>query len=407
MPNKEAAADQGSAVSLKLKAQPKNSMFLSAILILVYVNVIDGARPVFPIMDKEGNSYTKYKKYPPYCSIPDEMERRAVPPLQGESNDGSSQIIHVTALIRHGARTPYSGAPNYQCWDGYWENKETGVWNCDLKTYISPPAATKEQIVDDEGLIEEQPDFLFEKRYDALTISANRTGNNLNGTCQLGQLLTRGYDQELRNGLHLRQAYFYDGNNTADEHAASDSRMRLWDLTKPNNEVGGLMEASTPLVGDPSKAIYQEPNLRYRADDEQRTLMSGQVLLRGLFEPEILKSSDDETAVIRLHTADFHLDVLGINKLVCPRAGDLFDEAYESDEYKKWRDNSMEVKTVTSYLKEKMGIQEISTSILDCLMTSMCTDRTLPDPLNVSCFGLCSVELSLLINLCCSIFQGL
>jgi ubiquitin-like domain-containing CTD phosphatase 1 len=257
------------------------------------------------------------------------------------------------------------------------------VWNCDLKTYISPPAATKEQIVDDEGLIEEQPDFLFEKRYDALTISANRTGNNLNGTCQLGQLLTRGYDQELRNGLHLRQAYFYDGNNTADEHAASDSRMRLWDLTKPNNEVGGLMEASTPLVGDPSKAIYQEPNLRYRADDEQRTLMSGQVLLRGLFEPELLKSSDDETAVIRLHTADFHLDVLGINKLVCPRAGDLFDEAYESDEYKKWRDNSMEVKTVTSYLKEKMGIQEISTSILDCLMTTMCTDRTLPDPLNV------------------------
>ena len=318
------------------------------------------------------------------------MEKRAVPPLQtGNNDDGTSKLIHVTALIRHGARTPFRGAPEYKCWDGYWDNKETGIWNCDLKTYVSPPAATKEpQVVDDKGLIEEEPDFLFEKRYDALTITPETTGNNLNGTCQLGQLLKRGYNQELANGLHIRQAYFYDGDQTADEHAASDSRMRLWDLTE-KQEGGGRKTANAPVIGDPTKKIYQEPNLRYRADDEQRTLMSGQVLLRGLFEPELQSSGsknpltgDDETAVIRLHTADFNLDVLGINHHTCPKTVDLHQEAYESDEYKKWIDNSVEVKMVKKFVKEELGMDEMPYTMLDCLMTTICTDRTLPENLN-------------------------
>mmetsp|Transcript_22544 Transcript_22544/g.39693 ORF Transcript_22544/g.39693 Transcript_22544/m.39693 type:complete len:669 (+) Transcript_22544:191-2197(+) len=361
-------------------------MILSALLILNQLSVISGAKPVFPFSsmaspEPEENVYNKYAKYPAYCSTPEEMEQRAVPPLQGNSNDGSSKLIHVTALIRHGARTPFGGAPRYQCWDGYWDNEETGIWNCDLKTYISPPAATKEkgQFVDGEGLLEEEPDFLFEKRYDALTISPEKTGNNLNGTCQLGQLLMRGYDQELRNGLHLRQAYFYDGDKTADEHAASDSRMRLWDLTQDSN---GGRRTSTPVIGDPTKEIYQEPNLRYRADDEQRTLMSGQVLLRGLFESELKSSGDDEAAVIRLHTADYFLDTLTINKYTCPRTLDLQNEAYASDEYKKWIDNSVEVKAVKTFAKEELGMDEMPYSMLDCMMTTICTDRTLPDSLN-------------------------
>lgn len=190
----------------------------------------------------------------------------------------------------------------------------------------------------------------------------------------------RGYDQELRNGLHLRQAYFYNGDNTADEHAASDSRMRLWDLTQENN--GGRKASTTPVIGDPTKNIYQEPNLRYRADDGQRTLMSGQVLLRGLFEPELLSAGDDETAVIRLHTADYNQDVLAINHVACPRTLDLYHEAYESDEFKKWTDNSMEVKTVNNFFKDELDMEEIPYSILDCLMTTICTDRTLPEKLN-------------------------
>ena len=92
-------------------------------------------------------------------------------------------------------------------------------------------------------------------------------------------------------------------------------RLRLWDLTK---QQGGAEGRSVVGVGDETKAIYQEPNLRYRADDEQRTLMSGQILLRGLFGPELLAGTgdnddDDETAVIKLHTADYTVDVLTPN----------------------------------------------------------------------------------------------
>ena len=361
-------------------------MILSAILILSsQIGNASGVKPKFPVpssMDDSQNGYKKYTHYPKYCSTPDEMETRAVPPLGGTSNDGSSKLIHVTAIIRHGARTPFRGAPGYKCWDGFWDNEETGVWNCNLKTYVSPPAATNEkgQVVDSQGmLVEEEPDFMFEKRYDALTIPpGDKTLNNLNGTCQLGQLIMRGYDQELRNGLHLRQAYFYDGNNTSDEHAASDSRMRLWDLTSNDD---GRQTSSTTVIGDASKPIYEEPNLRYRADDEQRTLMSGQVLLRGLFEQELLAVGDDETAIIPLHTADFHLDVLGINKHVCPRTIDVRDEAYKSDEYKEWV-SSVEVKAVKAFVQDQLGMEEMPYSMLDCLMTTICTDRTLPEPLN-------------------------
>lgn len=353
------------------------------LLILSRFDGASGAKPVFPFSSnsapfKAENAYKKYDKYPPYCSIPEEMEKRAVPPLQGESNDGSSQLVHVTALIRHGARTPWQAAPYYQCWNGYWED-EQNIWDCDLKTYTGPPAATKEKGRQDEGLLEEDPDFLFEKRYDALAISPDKTGNLLSGTCQLGQLIMRGYDQELRNGLHLRQAYFYDGNKTADEHAASDSRMRLWDLTNDDGHEG--RKAPSPAIGDSTKQIYQEPNLHYRADDEQRTLMSGQILLRGLFESELLSANDDETAVIRLHTADYSMDVLGINHAVCPRAWDLHNEAYESEEYKNWIKNS-DFNKVNTFVKEELGLDEIPRSMLDCLMTTICTDRTLPENLN-------------------------
>ena len=61
------------------------------------------------------------------------------------------------------------------------------------------------------------------KRYDVLVVTPDRTGNSLNGTCQLDHLLMRGYDQELRNGLHQCRAYAYNGNATADEPGTRDA----------------------------------------------------------------------------------------------------------------------------------------------------------------------------------------
>jgi hypothetical protein len=155
---------------------------------------------------QETKEYTRYTQYHPYCSTPAQMSNRAIPPLQYASNSSASipQLVHVTALIRHGARTPFASPPIYKCWNGYWTDPTTGMWNCDLKTYISPPSADRGAVITEEGeVLEEEPDFLFEKRYDALAFGGggrNRTGNELNGTCQLGQLLMRGYEQELQNG---------------------------------------------------------------------------------------------------------------------------------------------------------------------------------------------------------------
>lgn len=147
--------------------------------------------------------------------------------------------------------------------------------------------------------------------------------------------------------------------------------MRLWDMTSTNNESTGKSGA---IIGDPTTKIYQEPNLRYRADDEQRTLMSGQILLRGLFGPEILADDNDETTIIRLHTGDYKRDVLVINKNICPRAADLEAEAYESEEFKRWNETSIEVQIIRKFAQSKMGLDEIPGGILDCLMTTMCTD---------------------------------
>ena len=61
--------------------------------------------------------YQRYKAYPPYCSDPAEMATRKIPPLPTDDNN-NTRIVHVTAIIRHGARTPIQ---TYHCWDGYWE----------------------------------------------------------------------------------------------------------------------------------------------------------------------------------------------------------------------------------------------------------------------------------------------
>jgi hypothetical protein len=60
--------------------------------------------------EKPESWYKKYESYPPYCSIPDEMDSRSIPPLPDvpQTVYGETRILHATAVIRHGARTPYS-----------------------------------------------------------------------------------------------------------------------------------------------------------------------------------------------------------------------------------------------------------------------------------------------------------
>ena len=105
----------------------------------------------------ESPYYQRYKAYPDYCSDPSVMETRSLPPLPDDQNTTTykSRLQRVTAIIRHGARTPIHYKP---CWKGHWDEPD-GIWDCQSTTLLSTrPAATN---TNDKG------QFLVEKIYDA------------------------------------------------------------------------------------------------------------------------------------------------------------------------------------------------------------------------------------------------
>lgn len=305
--------------------------------------------------------YQRYKTYPPYCSTPEEMATRKIPPLRTDDPHlGETRIVHVTAVLRHGARTPWSSSQ--ECWNGFWTTDETAIWNCDLTTILAPPAPNRVK--------EEEKDytnfginlmFLYEKRFDALEDPEDGLTNELNGTCQVGQLLLQGYEQEIANGKMLRDAYVYDDRKPY----GHDERMRLLDIS---------MNEYVP---------WDVFHLRYRSDDDQRTLMSGQVVLRGLFGPEV-KQTYDKTGqypVIPVHTADRDRDILDANPSVCPLLNSVQSQIMQSNEYQQFN-NSIAARGIREFMANELGMTRLNEGLLDCLMTTMCTDRPLPQVLD-------------------------
>lgn len=224
---------------------------------------------------------------------------------------------------------------------------------------MTPPSAGN--IVASDGMQDEWTEldnsfFLFEKMYDALPYLKDGLSNELNGTCQVGQLLLKGYEQQLQNGILLRQAYTYTYDSM--DH---DERMRLIELS--------FHEYS---AWDPN-------HLRYRADHDQRTIMSGQVLIRGLFDTEVQAYFDDtgRYPTIPLHIADRQRDIMGPNAKVCPKLNDIEDKAKLAGEYQAFN-SSDDSNDVRELLKNEVGEMD-QTKLLDCLMTTICNDRSLPD----------------------------
>ena len=167
----------------------------------------------------------------------------------------------------------------------------------------------------------------------------------------------KGYEQSLLNGKFLRDAYVYDAMNKFDH----DERMRLIDTS--------FTEYSP----------WDDNHVRLRADDDQRTLMSGQVVLRGMLGPEVVKEFE-QTGVyptIPVHTADRDRDILDANYEVCPRLESIVSAAQQSHEFQQFNTSS-EAQELRKFMIESLG----NTIELDCLMTTICTDRTLPDPIN-------------------------
>ncbi|CAB9529968.1 Lysosomal acid phosphatase [Seminavis robusta] len=323
--------------------------------------------PTATAFDEEKNWYTRYPAYPPYCSTPDEMATRGIPPLDvdGGGNSslklGDSSLRHVTVLLRHGARTPWGNTLN--CWDDYWSNPETGVWDCNLTAWLSPPPPER---VTEEGAEagNDEAMFLFEKRYDALNFPSGNLSNFLNGTCQKGQLLLQGYKQELQNGKFLRDAYIHDNSNE------NTPRLTLLDV-RPGRGY---------LKNGPWQAVY------YRVDDEARTLMSGQVILRGLFGKEMdhYYEKKSKYPVIPLHTADYKRDIISTNENICPRLKEMREDMENSTEYAAKFKESEEAKTLIDFTRTVLQLPDQTQDMhaIDCLMTTMCTDRPLPDAVN-------------------------
>jgi len=340
--------------------------------------------------------YNSYDHYAPYCAVPSQMEERSIPPLRDylPNNDasvgsdaaskkslvGETRLVHVTAIVRHGARTPWSS--EMKCWNGYWESEKTGKWDCDdLTTFLATPSRNGSTTRKGGGgntdsdtgsngngngtVVHEDASgaILFEKKYDALSFPDEGLTNVLNGTCEMGQLIQQGYEQQIRNGQILRDAYAYRKGEY--DH---DERMRLLNIR----------------MGENDPVPWQHPSqLYFRADDYQRTVMSGQILLRSLFDPELAahrRDHPEDAVVIPLHIADEDKDVMDANEKDCPRLRAIKEEAMSSPEYQAFNssDDSQEVR---EYLQAKLGMGE-DASVLDCMMCTMCTDRPLPSPVD-------------------------
>jgi hypothetical protein len=102
------------------------------------------------------NFYQRYETYPPYCSIPQEVEKRHIPKLQQQQQRNTNPPLlppptlrHVTAVFRHGARTPWGG--NLNCWDRYHTDPATAVWNCHLTAYAAAPPPPPNVVAAREG----------------------------------------------------------------------------------------------------------------------------------------------------------------------------------------------------------------------------------------------------------------
>ncbi len=329
------------------------------------------------------------KTYPPYCSSKDDQLKRQIPPLRSstklDQNTKSLTLQHVTTVIRHGSRTPW--AP-HRCWEGYTDpSADTSTWTCSLTSMMRPQSS---EAVDYEYLVSGISDqivqlsgrgqfFSFDKLYDANWSNDHpnhypgNVANDLRGNCQKGQLILKGHAQQVNNGHALLSAY-----------------VKHDDYITPT--VGALLnflnEKNVTVIGD---RAYDEPRLYFRSDDDERTLLSGMILLESLYgmlmkEHEKRYKAEEigeggGVPVIPVHTADRDKDVLAPNPTTCPRLVEVEVEAIGSPGYQEQFVRSEEAQIMKNLSIHEFGgvdrMQDADEAI-DCVMTTICEDKTLP-----------------------------
>ena len=222
--------------------------------------------------------------YPSYCtkcskSSPSCFDGNSkLPPLLPSTVSSlAPSIMTASAFIRHGSRTPYE--PSY-CWEGYQEDDSQSKWDCSTSMVMTTSPSSASPYTSSSGL-------LFRKVYDSLTPPSY---NAFRGTCHEGQLIEEGVKQETANGVALREAY-----------VGADEARNLFNVAEPYLTSNESSTSGVPLS-----------HVRFRGDDQQRTLMSGQILVESMFPSA-------ERVVVDWHTSDYGYDNVYPNANACPR----------------------------------------------------------------------------------------
>lgn len=337
------------------------------------------------------------KTYPELCSTTEEHAKREIPDVNDAlfiSSGVTLNLVHVTSIISEGIKTP---STINNCWPGY----EDLIWDCSLSTLTSPPSLNAVEYLEDEEQIGrinygeaptnptitktatmksgDNPMFLFEKRYDATYSPSGsdqypkRIRNELQGTCELGQLTTRGYRQQRLNGILLRKAYVK--SNTISLNQNKDSSRILFDFDE---------EAVRTEVG---VRAYDEPNLYFRSDDKSANLMSGMGLIQSFFGDLMKKhatiSNLEKNPIIPVHMADMKKDLMLLGHDQCPALKEIESKALNSERYYLDYLHSMESISMKELGSEFMGgYHEDPKKAMECILTTTCLDRPIPYVLN-------------------------
>jgi|AntRauTorckE5430_2_1112549.scaffolds.fasta_scaffold09151_2 hypothetical protein len=340
------------------------------------------------------------KTYPSFCSAPHDNAERSIPPLADDpffTNAGIGIVLaHVTVITSEGIKVP---SAMHKCWPTYdIKPADTSSWDCNLSTLTTAPSwksidylnlglqygdENSDPMIGEQAtvLAGENPMFLFEKRYDANYSPSGSDhfpdilGNELQGSCQVGQLTLRGYEQHKQNGFHLRNAYVKSDLDALNVDKDADKVLYDFDVESSKSQF--------------TQRAYDEPQLYFRSDDTQATIMSGQALLQGLFgelmKDHALLSNGKRNAVIRVHTSDHKNDFMEPNPVMCPRLDQILQKSLKSEVYYIDFLHSNEALLMKELADEFMGgwdRHEDPNIAMECIMTSICSDKTVPYVLN-------------------------
>jgi len=255
----------------------------------------------------------------------------SIPPL--ETTDAN--LIQVEVLIRHGDRSsfawyspPASLGTRKQCWPG-----DTAAWNCTVN-YLTYPGLSR------VAPSISQPDRLYRKLYD-------NDKNILAGNCDVGQLTSKGYHQQIVNGKMIRN-YYVDKMSFLPENITEDNLSTFY----------------------------------IRSDDVPRTVMSAEGLLQGLYpvEPNITRP-----LMVDIHTRSLDLSVLTVNPTLCPRIGQVLEEAMQSANYTQFIQNTVVplVNKLSNILGVTVPIDHID-DLVDCSNGYFCHNFPLHSGIDLS-----------------------